>query len=252
MSVVDLAELRAEMETEREWREREMRLFRNQVAALSSEDQRRIARKALVVMLYAHFEGVTKALLSMYVNRINALSLRISDVAPSLGAAALSDIFHALRDAKKKCKEFARSLPDDTALHRFARDREFVEIAWQIAARTVQIDTDELVDTESNLKPVVLKKILFRIGLDPNLMRPWESVIHQLLNRRNDVAHGTAKNGLEEKDYTALEQAVNLVVDDIVKAICDAVAKQFYLATTASAPTKSTTVATPTSGSTAP
>jgi len=79
MPEVDFAELRAEMETEREWREVEMRLFRNQVAALSTEDQRRIARKALVVMLYAHFEGVTKGLLSMYVNRLNALSLRVSD-----------------------------------------------------------------------------------------------------------------------------------------------------------------------------
>jgi hypothetical protein len=252
MSVVDLAELRAEVETEREWREREMRLFRNQVAALPGEEQRRIARKALVVMLYAHFEGVTKTLLSMYVNRLNAMSLRVSDVTPSIGAAALSDIFRALRDANKKCKEFARSLPDDTALHRFARDREFVEVAWQIAARTVQINPDDVIATESNLKPIVLKKMLFRIGLDPKLVEPWESVIHQLLNRRNAVAHGTAKNGLEEKDYAALEQAVNLVVDDMVKAICDAVAKQLYLATTASAPPTVTTVVTPASGSAAP
>jgi hypothetical protein len=235
MSDINLADLRAEIETEREWREREMRLFRNQVAALAKEDHRRVARKALVVMLYAHFEGVTKALLSMYVNRLNALSLRVADVAPSIGAASLSDFFHAMRDANRKCKEFARALPDDTALHRFARDREFVEVAWQVASRTVQINTDDVVDTESNLKPVVLKKILYRLGLDPKLAQPWESVIQQLLKRRNDVAHGTAKSGLDEKDYTSLEQAVHLVVDDIVKAICEAVAKRQYLGSTANA-----------------
>jgi hypothetical protein len=235
MPEVDFAELRAEMESEREWRELEMRLFRNQVAALSTEDQRRVARKALVVMLYAHFEGVTKGLLSMYVNRLNALALLVSDVVPSLGAASLSDVFHALRDTNRKCKDFANALPDDTALHRFARDREFVEVAWQIASRTMQINTDDVVDTESNLKPVVLKKILYRLGLNPLLAQPWESVIHQLLNRRNDVAHGTSKSGLDEKEYASLEQAVTLVVDDLVKAISEAVARRQYLGSTAGA-----------------
>lgn len=231
MPEVDLAEFRAEMEAEREWREKEMRQLRNQISALSSEDERKTARKALVVMLYAHFEGVSKALLSMYVNRINNLGLRVDEVVPHIGAASLSDVFTALRDPLKKCAEFARALPNDSALHRFARDREFVEVAWKVAQRSVLMDADEIVDTESNLKPVVLKKILFRLGLDPELAHPWEGAIHLLLNRRNDVAHGTAKAGLEEKEYASLEQAVSLVVDGIVKAISDAVARKVYLAT---------------------
>lgn len=230
MSEVDLAEFRAEMEAEREWREREMRQLRNQLSQLSSDDHRKTARKALVVMLYAHFEGVCKALLSMYVNRINHLGLRVDEVVPHIGAASLSEVFNALREPNKKCAEFARQLPNDTALHRFAREREFIEVAWKIAHRSVQIDVDEVVDTESNLKPVVLKKILFRLGLDPDLVRPWERTIHILLNRRNDVAHGTARAGIEENEYTNLEQAVSSVVDDIVKAIFDAVVHKEYLA----------------------
>lgn len=233
MSEVDLAEFRAEMEAEREWREREMRQLRNQLSFLPSEDQRKTARKALVVMLYAHFEGVSKALLSMYVNRINNSGLRVDEVVSHIGAASLAEVFSALRDPNRKCAEFARQLPNDTALHRFARDREFVEVAWKVAQRSVQIDAEEVVDTESNLKPVVLKKILFRLGLDPDLAQPWEGAIHLLLNRRNDVAHGTAKAGLEEKEFAKLEQAVSLVVDGIVKAVFDAVARKVYLASTA-------------------
>jgi len=221
------------MEAEREWREREMRLLRNQLSMLPSEDHRKTARKALVVMLYAHFEGVSKALLSMYVNRINNLGLRVDEVIPHIGAASLAEVFGALRDPNRKCAEFARQLPNDAALHRFARDRDFVEAAWKVAQRSVQIDPDEVVDTESNLKPVVLKKILFRLGLDPGLAQPWEGAIHLLLNRRNDVAHGTAKSGLEEPEYAKLEQAVSLVVDGIVRAVFDAVASKAYLAATA-------------------
>src|SRR5690606_29459620 len=112
------------------WREREMRLFRNQVAALDNEEKKRTARKGLVVMLYSHFEGATKAILSMYVNRVNGLGLRVEEVVPSISAASLSEVFLALRNPEKKCKEFVRSLPDDSALHRFAREREFIEVAW--------------------------------------------------------------------------------------------------------------------------
>jgi hypothetical protein len=229
MPAIDLAHLRTEMELEREWREREMRMLRNQIAAMPDETSRRLARKSLVVMLYAHFEGVTKALLAMYVNRLNALSLRVSDVAPALAASSISDVFQALRDPNTKCQEFARALPDDTALHRFARDREFVEVAWKISGRVVHINSDAVVDTESNLKPVVLRKILFRLGLDPAIAQPWEGAMHQLLQRRNDIAHGSAKDGLNESDYISLEQAVSSVVDDVVKAISNAVSGQAYL-----------------------
>jgi hypothetical protein len=226
---VDLAELRAELETEREWREAEMRLFRNQVAALEEEAARRIARKALVVMLYAHFEGGCRALLAIYVNRLNALGISVAEAVPALGAASLGEVFLALRDSNKKCKEFRRSLPDDTALHLFAREREFVEVAWEIAQRPVRLDVDRVVDTESNLKPVVLRKMLFRLGLDPKLAEPWEATIAQLLKRRNDVAHGTAKQGLEERDYDALEHAVNAVIEGLVMAISNVVRDELYL-----------------------
>lgn len=230
MSNVDLAALRAEMEAEREWREAEMRQLRNQLALLASDAERRTARKALVVMLYAHFEGACKAILSMYVNRLNSLALRVDQVVSPIGAASLAEVFFALREPNRKCAEFARALPDDSALHRFARDRDFVEVAWKIAERLVQIEAEEIVDTESNLKPIVLRKILFRLGLDPAIVQPWEGPIHMLLSRRNDVAHGTAKQGIEEREYAKLEEAVTRVIDGVVRAISEAMSNRAYLA----------------------
>lgn len=230
MSGIDIAEFRAEMEGEREWRDREIRLLRNQIASMGTEAEQMLARKALVVMLYAHFEGVTKALCSLYVGRLNALSLRLGDVKPALGAASMAGVFRALRDPSTKCKEFARELPDDTALHRFARDREFVEVAWAIADGTVKIDCDAVVDTESNLKPVVLRKILYRLGFDPRVAEPWEGTMHRLLRRRNDIAHGSAKDGISEVEYVELEKAVGGVVDAVARLIGDAVSQCDYLA----------------------
>jgi hypothetical protein len=95
----------------------------------------------------------------------------------------------------------------------------------------VTIDVDDVFDTESNLEPIVLRKILFRLGLDPELAEPWEGTINQLLQSRNDVAHGSARVGLTEKDYAMLEQAVTLVIDDLVQAVSRAVSEQHYITT---------------------
>ncbi len=231
MPSIDLAEVRSEIELEREWREAELRLLKNQNAEIRTGNERAIARKALVVMLYAHFEGLTKALLTIYVNALNNLGITISQAHSALAAAALSDLFKALRNPNSKSKLFARQLPDDSELHRYARDREFLERTASFGARNLIIDVDTIIDVESNLKPVVLRKILFQLGFDPVVVKPWEGTVNQLLKRRNDVAHGTARAGIESNDYEALETAVKEIVDAMVACISDALSQQSYLST---------------------
>lgn len=225
---LDLGTFRAEIEAEREWREREIRLLRNHAAALESEGDRVVSRKALVTILYAHFEGLCRFMLALYLQRVNALGLKVVDASPALAAASTADVFAALRNPDKKCKEFARTLPDDAALHRFARDREFTEVARTIEQRPLAISEDEIADPEANLKPVVLRKILYRMGLDPALAKPWEGSIHMLLNYRNGIAHGSSKNGPSDREYAELEQAVKLVFDSIAVALSDALRARRY------------------------
>lgn len=232
MPSIDLAAVRSEIELEREWREAELRFLKNRVAEIRTTKDQDVARKALVVMLYAHFEGLSKALFTIYVNALNGLGIAISSAHSALAAAALADLFKALRNPDSKCKVFARALPQDAKLHRYARDREFLERTAEFGIRTLTIDPDLVVDTESNLKPVVLRKILFQLGLDPDVVEPWEGTVNQLLKRRNDVAHGTARDGIGVKDYDALEKAVKEVVDALVAALTTALTKQAYLAGT--------------------
>ena len=49
--------------------------------------------------------------------------------------------------------EFRRDLPNDTKLHRFARDQEFIERVADFIIRLVNIP-EHVVDTESNFNPV--------------------------------------------------------------------------------------------------
>ena len=228
MPAVDLADVRAQIELEREWREAELRFLRNHIEAIPDEAKRKVYRKSLVVMLYAHFEGLCKAILLTYVESLNASGLLVEEANAAIAAASLSEVFQALRNPNSKCRIFKRDLPDDTKLHRFARDREFIDSFAALAGRSVTLDADSLVDTESNLKPVVLRKILYRLGLEPTLVTPWTGQIQQLVRRRNDVAHGTAKDGLDEQIYRELQEAVYAVVNNLVKVISDAISNELY------------------------
>jgi hypothetical protein len=58
---MNLADIRAELEDELQWRLEELRLLKNQLADLRTEQQRDRFRRVLVIMLYAHFEGFWKA-----------------------------------------------------------------------------------------------------------------------------------------------------------------------------------------------
>jgi hypothetical protein len=188
-----------------------------------------VYRKTLLVMLYSHFEGVCKAAFSVYVQSLNAENAALSDVVPALAASGMAEVFRDLRNAERKSPIFRVTAPDDSGLHRYARDREFVERMGEFLKLRLLLDSELIVDTESNLTPVVLQKIMFRLGLDHQTVERWARPIGELLGRRNSVAHGTHRKGVDEKTYAELEGAVFLLVDEIIRAVFEAMVKGVHL-----------------------
>lgn len=200
------AEVWAELEAELEWREAELRFLQNQVARLDAPHERDLLRRAVVVMLYAHFEGLCKFMFALYVRAVNELGLACGEASESIAAASLADVLAALRDPNRKCDVFRRELPDDSILHRFARDREFVAQTHELDRRRVRVP-DSVVDVEDNLKPVVLKKILYRLGLEQGAIEAVQGDIHKLVNFRNGIAHGDFRQGVGERQYSSVRRA---------------------------------------------
>ena len=228
---MNVADFRAEMEGDLAWRQDEIRFFQNltvHVAASGQEDQ---FRRALVVLLYAHFEGYCKFALSVYVNAVNQVGLPCRDANFALTAASLGDVLAALRNPSSKCDEFRNSLPDDSALHLFAREREFVERTTGFEARKVAIP-DGVVDMESNLKPIVLRKNLYRLGLPLDTFEPVEGQINRLLNSRNQIAHGESKSGIPLKSYEELRDAVYTVMQSLTIEVTKALIERRFLRST--------------------
>jgi ParB family chromosome partitioning protein len=142
-------------------------------------------------------------------------------------AASLDEVFRSLRNPEKKCELFRRELPDDAKLHQFARQREFIERTAEVEERPVRLP-EEIVDTESNLTPVVMRKNLYRLGLPHDQFAAHDGEIHQLLNLRNGVSHGDLKDGIKEALYLRLRAATFSIMTGLDTGIMKALSDKAY------------------------
>ena len=225
---MNLGDLAAQLESELHWRQDEVRFFQNRGATLLTEEERDQYRRAVILVLYAHFEGFCKFGFELYRTTINSEQISCADATPAIAAAGWAQLFKELRDPSKKCPDFRNRLPDDSKLHRFARDVEFIERTAEFGQLPVRIP-DDFVDTESNLKPVVLRKLLYRFGLPHDQFEPHEGQINRLLNTRNKIAHGEDRAGVREAEYEELRNLVFRIMDAIKTKIIECLSQRAFL-----------------------
>jgi hypothetical protein len=225
---MNIPQLWAEIEEDFSWRRDELRFFQNLLRKVESEEEQERFRRALVLLLYAHFEGFCKFALTLYVDSVNNAGITCAEATFAIAAASLSDLFKALRNPETKIPEFRHALPNDASLHRFGREREFVERTTEFAARPVNLG-DDVVDTESNLKPLVLRKNLYRLGFPPDQFAQYEGNIHHLLEYRNKISHGEMQAGLKRDKYDALSSAVFTVMEEMKRQVMNALQMRAYL-----------------------
>lgn len=225
---MNIADLWAEIEAEQTWRQDEVRFFQNQLSNFKSDEEKNKYRKALILLLYSHFEGFCKFAFTHYVKAINLENLTCGQANYAIAAASLSEIFQTLCNLEKKSPEFKNVLPEDKKLHVFARHKEFLENVNKFESKVLAIP-DELVDTESNLKPVVLRKNLFKLGFPHDKFEHLEGQINKLLYFRNNIAHGTNIAGIEKDDYEKLRDDVNLIISEVKQEVMSALQNSAYL-----------------------
>lgn len=184
-------------------------------------------RRALVVMLYAHYEGFCKFALIQYVKAVNTAAIRCEEAIPAIVAGAWAKVFTAMETGDQKSSIFRSKLPDDRQLHRFARRRDFVEQFVDFAQQAAQISEDT-VDTESNLWPIVMQKNLYLLGLDHQAFSEHDGIVSHLIQRRNNIAHGADRKGLTAREYSDLESAIFKIMDDLMDIVMDAIQQEKY------------------------
>lgn len=223
-----LADIRGQLEAELTWRQDEMRLLRNQLSNMDKEDEKKRFRKALVVMLYSHYEGFCKMAFLIYTNAINQEKILCSSANDFIVTLSFADIFRALEIPDAQCKIFKPKLPDDTKLHRFCRQVNFISELNNFLGIQANIP-DSVVDTESNLKREVMRKILFRLGFPYDVFEKHEYQIKELLDARNDIGHGKYVSGIDEETYLKFENFVYEIMSELRDLLMQGLSDQVYL-----------------------
>ncbi|MEJ0020840.1 MAG: MAE_28990/MAE_18760 family HEPN-like nuclease [Acetobacteraceae bacterium] len=216
-----------DLERDREQREAEIRLVENLATRSTSDAERSMLRRSLVLLTYAHLEGFCKFALFAYVAAVNAARVPCREAAVPLVAATLTKVFGALREINRKHPVFARALPDDQRLHMSAREQRFVEEFENITAHLVEIP-DNVVDTESNLNAVVLKKILFQLGLNFASVDAHSNTIGRLLGFRNAIAHGDAIKVPRDREAKEFLVSTFEIMGLVQTEIYDALRREAY------------------------
>ncbi len=215
------ADFVAELDSEWEWRSTEVRRLRNLITNEKEELARDELRKALVVLLYSHFEGFCVFALQHYRIAVNQAQMNCGGAIPAIVAGAWDQVFTAMQTGDEKCKVFLNALPDDTKLHRHWRRRHFVEEVERLNAMSVEVP-EGVIDAESNLKVSVLQRNLFVLGLDHQLVDPHVGSIQRLLKTRNDIAHGNRRKGVPESEYEDLDSAVSKICEELIDLLVEA------------------------------
>lgn len=219
--------MRTQLEEELAWRQEELFFLKNQLNYIDVAHQDKY-RKSLILMLYAHFEGFTKIALQTYIQYLNDLEIKVNQTNYSLQASHLHKEFTAYDNLDRKNRYFKRALPEDTKLHRFFRRVEFVESFDEF--RDVDLFLpDEIVDTESNLWYIVLQKNLYKLGLPIDLFEEQSRDINALVNRRNEIGHGSFRAGISEGEYNQWERRTYNVMSQINMTIYDYAVNEKYL-----------------------
>jgi hypothetical protein len=220
-------DFRVQLEKEFDWRWSEVLELKNLIGQLKDDESQERQRRSLVVVLYAHFEGFCLFAMRHYVVAVNAAKTSCSEATSAVVAGAWTPQFIAVTTGDEKCKVFKSALPDDKYLHLHWRRRHFVEQVDEFLAQPVSVP-DDVIDSDSNLSSIVLKRNLFVVGLDHNFVEPHAGDIDGLVGHRNRIAHGETRSGVKADVYEKYESAVWDVCYNLVDFVTAAFRDRAY------------------------
>jgi hypothetical protein len=153
------------------WRRKELKLIKDQIPSNNSPKQNAALRFS-VPILYAHWEGFVKKSCELYLEYVAKKYLKHNELQPQ---------FIALSLTKRLGNLEIKNIEEKT---------KTVEFLLNEIDKNSNVLTKNVIQTRSNLKYDVLKEILFIIGIDEGKFAPKKELINDLVDSRNNIAHG--------------------------------------------------------------
>lgn len=164
-------ELSSYLDAELAWRRKELAIVKNYIPDEANPKQN-AALRFNVPILYAHFEGFVKQSTELYLNFVANKFLKHCE---------LQSQFITLSLAKKVGLLELRNIEDRTKV---------IDFILQNGEKKSNIQTKNVIQTKSNLRYNVFKEIIFTIGIEEGNFSKYETLINDLVDARNYIAHG--------------------------------------------------------------
>ncbi len=248
MNSIEIEELRTTIEKDLAWRNEEISFYSsllNHISGRSNDETNKLAsiyRKNLVLALYAHFEGFFRFAFETYAYALNESKIGAEKAIEVLCASSLN-------------KEFMNY---ENSNNWIVTDDEFSKAHKKIANRVSLIeniskgklnhlelpisnfrDKSSIVNTESNLSPDVIDRILYslgihqKLGLSGNEFSKLMGLIGAFVKKRNGIAHGDNKNeyknGVSASEYETFKKSYDSITNLIGPIITKSLSEKLYL-----------------------
>jgi len=205
-----LVDFQDAIDEETGWRKQELAQAMSNLNLTIALPQR-VALRAAIALLYAHWEGWVKAVAKLYIRYANSQRLRLKDLsAPFLGNALKARI-DAAADSK------SAAVHSDLAV--------LILNGLDVRAQL----SEDLVRTESNLSSRVFSDILARLGIADDFFSTAEShlIDDRLVKLRNSIAHGEFES-LAPDDYRSMHRDVLLLLEIFTARVIAAASQRAF------------------------
>jgi hypothetical protein len=198
------------------WRKKEISTIRQHTHTTTGDVQILFIRAGIVI-LYAHWEGFTKAAAKAYLNYV-----RESVKRKTASFGKLKPCFQALSlwRVTMHGHEQNRSTID------FVRDAKEILDQWENA---VLPDVSALVDTEGNLTSKTFRRIFEMLDIDYTMFQGKEKFIDEKINKsRHRIAHGEHQL-LDLLEFDSIHDEIVGMIEGISNTIIDASSQRRFL-----------------------
>lgn len=169
--------------------------------------------RSAIVLAYAHWEGFIKEAAKAYVRYVSSKSRKLSDLSTNFQAMACRQDLIIAQGATRKIE------PHMSVIRRFTDD----------FSKSVSINPDDAINTESNLNSEVFENICASVGIDYNSCWAIDGpFIDDLFSNRCAIAHGELQNPKREYAIESLNFIIN-AIDKFSTEIENAAIQEHFL-----------------------
>lgn len=196
----------AAIQSDSAWRKKEISSFKHRVARAEGE-ARAIMMRAGILILYAHWEGFVKFASETYITHINERIAQFN--------APLTEHYKTL--LMWRCVQRRGDYPHTKT------PLGFLDVMQEWKTKPDKKLSDDMIDAESNLNSVVLKKILRIIDIPFADFESKQNLIDEkLLGRRNPIAHGKRRD-INIDEYNEADREVRMLLNTFQRKIEDCI-----------------------------